>query len=72
MKSLFGMSVIAPDLVLAVLGNGDSGKDANDGNCNQHLYECEAFCTFICWIFEYYYSLLSLDFINDMSSLVNL
>ena len=39
------MSIVAPDLVLVELGNGDSGKDANDGNDNQQFYEGETFCT---------------------------
>jgi len=40
-KSLLGMSVIVPDLVLVVLGNGDNCQDANDSNCNQQFQERE-------------------------------
>ena len=41
-ESLLGMGVIAPDLVLVVLRNGDNRQDANDRNCNQHFQEREA------------------------------
>ena len=42
LQSLFGMSIVASDLVLVELWNGDSGKNADDGNYDQQFYECEA------------------------------
>ena len=42
LQSLFGMSIVASDLVLVKLGNSDSSKNTDDGNYNQQLYEGEA------------------------------
>ena len=35
------MSIVAPDLVLVELRDGDGTQNADDGNYNQQLYECE-------------------------------
>ena len=42
MESLFGMCIVAPDLVLLVLGNADSRQNTDDCNYSQQFYECEA------------------------------
>ena len=36
-QTLLGTGIIASDFVLVELGNGDSGKNANDRNYNQQL-----------------------------------
>ena len=50
------MRVVASYLVLVELGNGDSGKNADDGNDNQQFYEGEAFCSFVGWMFMHGHS----------------
>ena len=49
-QSLLGTGIIASYPVLIELGNGDSGKDADDGNCNQHFYECETCRVLVGWM----------------------
>ena len=41
LESLLGMGVVSPDLVLVVLGNGDSGNNADDREHNQQFDERE-------------------------------
>ena len=50
------MSIVASDFILVELGNGDSSKDADDGNDNQQFYEGEAFCSLMSWMFLDNYS----------------
>ena len=50
------MRVVASYLVLVELGNGDSSQNADDRNYDQQFYECEAFYTFMSWMFLYYHS----------------
>ena len=41
-KSLFGVSIVSPDFILCVLRNADASQNADDGNYDKQLYECEA------------------------------
>ena len=50
LESLLGMGVVSPDLVLVVLGNGDSGNNADDRKNNQQLYEGETGCSLVGWM----------------------